>query len=245
MRPMQAGGGFSRFFPTGGWAFRLAVGLIVGSLLFALLAKGSPGIAELVPLVPDRVLGSFWLWQPLSYVFVEVSPMGVIFGALILWSIGSALEQTWGSRRVAFFALGVTVLAGVITVLLGLFISGLRGAVFVGGNVMTSSVWVAYGWSFGRRQTNFWGMPITGNMFAGIGILFVVLNAVMGSWIAVIPTAIGILMAFYYVRYGSPTGWMTRLRGFMLQRKLKGRSKHLRVVEKDRNVGGGSDQYLH
>lgn len=227
----------------GGWAFRLAVGLIAGSLLFALLAKS--GLGEYFPLYPDHVLSSFWLWQPLSYVFIEATPLGVIFGALILWSIGSSLEQTWGSRRVAIFSIGTAILAGVVTVLLALIIPKLRGTGYVGGNVMTSAIWCAYGWSYGKRQTNFWGMPITGNMFAGIGILFVVLNAVMGTWIGVVPQAIGILTTFYYVRYGSPTGWVNRMRAWMLQRKLKGRSKHLRVVEKNRNVGGGSDQYLH
>ena len=110
---------------------------------------------------------------------------------------------------------------------------------------MTSSVWVAYGWAFGKRQTNFWGMPVTGNMFAGIGILFVVLNAIMGSWLLVMPSVFGILIAYYYVKYGSPFEFVTRLRGWMLQRRLKSKTKHLRVVSKDRNVGGGSDQYLH
>ena len=70
---------------------------MVGSVVFALSREG---IGELLRLVPGLVLRGY-VWQPLSYAFVENSAMGVIFGALILWQLGGALEQTWGTRRMA------------------------------------------------------------------------------------------------------------------------------------------------
>ena len=105
-----------------GWTLSVAllalvVALVVGSVIFALCP---PAIRELLLLTPAQVLGRLALWQPLSYAFIADSPMGVIFGAIIVWSIGGALEGSWGPRRLLWFAVGSTVLAGVGTVLAAL-----------------------------------------------------------------------------------------------------------------------------
>ena len=171
MRPMRRG--FRPVFPgLQGAAAWLAVALIVGSVVFALTHEG---LGPLLLLVPGAVLRGY-VWQPLSYGFVDDSPMGVIFGALILWQLGGALEKTWGTRRMSAFAVGTTVLAGVVTVLLALLVPALAFQRFAGGFVMGSALWVAYGLSFGRQQTNFWGLPVSGNVFALIGVGFVFLE---------------------------------------------------------------------
>ena len=140
MRPMRRG--FRPMLPgLQGAAAWLAVALVVGSVVFAL---GREGIGQYLRLVPGLVLHGY-LWQPLSYAFVEGSPMGVIFGALILWQLGGALEQTWGTRRMAAFAVGTTVLAGVITVLLALVVRQLLGIPFTGGWVMNGTPSIAFG----------------------------------------------------------------------------------------------------
>jgi membrane associated rhomboid family serine protease len=114
---------------------KLALALVAGSVLFAMFLR------EWVLLVPAMVIGQLAVWQPLTYVFVETSPMGVIFGGLIVWSIGGALEQTWGSKRMVLFAIGVTAIAGVLTVGLTLPFEDLRSLPFAGGTVMTSVLW--------------------------------------------------------------------------------------------------------
>src|SRR5262249_50082077 len=149
-----------------GAAAWLAVALIIGSVVFALARDG---VGRLLLLIPGAVLHGY-LWQPLSYGFVADSPMGVIFGALILRQRGGASEPAWGARRMTAFAIGTTVLAGVLTVLLALVVPVLLLIPFPGGFVMGSALWVAYGLSFGRQQTNFWGLPVSGNVFALIGV---------------------------------------------------------------------------
>src|SRR5215475_1145818 len=125
MRPMRWS--FRPVFPgLQGAAAWLAVILVIGSIVYALTREGLGG---LLLLVPGAVLHGF-LWQPLSYGFVENSPIGVIFGALILWQLGGALEQSWGTRRMSFFAVGVTVLAGIVTVLIALIVPALRAIPF-------------------------------------------------------------------------------------------------------------------
>jgi membrane associated rhomboid family serine protease len=223
-----------------GAAAWLAVALIVGSIVFALSRQGLGG---LLILVPGEVLRG-WVWQLLTYAFVENSPMGVIFGALILWQLGGALEQSWGSRRMALFAVGTTVTAGIGTVLLALAVPALRAIPFPGGFVMGSALWVAYGLGFGRRQTNFWGLPVSGNVFALIGVGFVFLNGAFSSFLLVVPSAVALLLTWMYVRLGGPSDWFLRVQSWRLQRQLRTRSKHLSLVSPDRNTPRDSDRFI-
>ena len=239
MRPMRRG--FRPMLPgLQGAASWLAVALVVGSVVYALTRDG---LGELLRLIPGAVLHGY-VWQPLSYAFVESSPMGVIFGALILWQLGGALEQTWGTRRMTAFALGTTTLAGVVTVLLALVVRALLPIPFSGGFVMGSSLWVAYGLSFGRRQTNFWGLPVSGNVFALIGVGFVFLNGAFSSFLLVIPEAVALLLTWCYLRLGGPSDWLLRMQSWRLQRQLRTRSKHLTLVSPDRNTPRDSDRFI-
>jgi membrane associated rhomboid family serine protease len=235
--------GFRPVFPgLKGIAAKLAIALIVGSSVYALTGEG---VGALLLLAPEAVLRGL-VWEPLTYGFTSDTAGGAIFGALILWQLGGALEQSWGSRRMAAFAVGTTVLAGIATVLLALVLPALRFAVFAGGFVMGSALWVAYGLSFGRRQTNFWGLPVTGYVFALIGVGFVFLQGAFSRprFLPVIPEAVGLLLTWAYLRLGGPSDWLLRLQGWRLQRQLRSRSKHLSLVSPDRNTPRDSDRFI-
>lgn len=236
-RPMRSfgGGGFG-FAGMESMAARLALGLVVGSVL-ALLARP---LGALLLLSPSQVFFGLQLWQPFTYAFVELSPLGIIFGALILYSIGGGLEMSWGSRRLLWVVYGGTVLAGLLTALLGTLFQ--LNVSYTGGFVMGTLAWVAYGLSIGRGQTNFWGIPITGNVFAGIGAGFVLLNALAAGWLSQLPELFALGIAFLYVRGGSPRRLWLRFQHWRLQRQLRGRSRHLRVLSSDRP---DSDRYLN
>lgn len=221
----------------------LAVALVVVSVVVAIFQQP---LGLYVPLIPAAVVGSLFLWQPLTYCFVEASPTGVIFGGIILWSIGGVLEHSWGRRRLLTFALGVTVLAGVMTVLLALVWPALLARPFVGGGAMAGSLWVAYGLANGPRQINFWGLPVTGNVFALIGAGFIFLNAAFGGLAAVVPDAFALLFTFLASRGVSPGPLWTRFRSWSLERSLKRRASHLQVIAGEkRNMPSDSDRYLH
>lgn len=221
---------------------KLALALIGVSIIAAV----APTVGMLLELTPARTITQLMLWQPLTYTFVAKNPLQVIFGALIVWSIGSALEMTWGSKRMVTFALVTSAIAGVLTALIALVWSSLWAFPFGGAVVLTSVLWVGYGWSFGKAQTNFWGMPLSGNGLAAIGIGFVALNAAFArSLVPVLPEVIAILLTFVYVKVGSPRVLFLKLRQWKLQRELKGRSKHLNVLSGGRREDRGSDRYIH
>jgi membrane associated rhomboid family serine protease len=223
-------------------AVRLAVAVVAGSVVYALFRQ-SYGAALL--LTPAQVVGRLWVWQLLSYAFIETSPMGVIFAALVLWQVGGSLEQSWGSRRMVRFAVGTTFLAGVLTVAVAFVVGPLAVMSFGGGWVMGIALWVAFGLSLGGAATNFWGLPVSGNVLALIGVGFVFLEGAFYGWLLVVPSVLGLLLAAAYVRLGGPELWWLRLQSWRLQRQLRGRSKHLKVVAPDRNTPGDSDRYLH
>lgn len=219
----------------------MAIGVVVTSLLAAIFKP----LSTFVLLVPELVVRGY-VWQLFSYAFVEVTPMGVIFGALILWNLGGAVESQWGRKRFVWFSLGVTALAGACTVLLSLLIPSLVRQGYPGGMVLTGSLWVAYGLQIGTRQTNFWGAPVSGNLLAIIGAGFVFLNAAFSGISTVIPDAFGLLFTFLYMRGAQPSRWWLRFRSWQLDRDLKKRSAHLKGIDGGRrNVGGDSDKYLH
>ncbi len=242
MRPMRSFGGGGGGMGLPGletMASKLAVALVAGSVLFH-LTKAQSG--NLLLLIPELVVRGPFLWQPLTYAFIESSPIGIIFGAIITWSIGGYLESIWGGKRLLMVAVGIAVSAGVLTTLLALFVPGATVQAYAGGNVMTSVLWVSYGLTIGRGQTNFWGLPLSGNALAGIGAGFVILSAVTSGWQTQVPDLLGLCMAFAYVRGANPRKLWLTLQHWRLQRQLKGRSKHLQVVRQDRP---DRDQYLN
>lgn len=244
MRPMRSrygGGGFGGGFPgLESMSARLAIGLVAGSVLF-LLTRNAGG--ALLLLTPGYV-GSF-LWQPLTYTFIEFSPLGILFGVLIIWSIGGWLEGVWGSRRVLMVALGGTALAGLLTVLVNFAVP--VAARYTGGTVMASILWVAYGMTIGRGQTNFWGIPLSGNAFAGIGAGFVLLgvltsgNSLFEGLLYQLPDVFGLLLVFVYMKGANPRRLWLQFQHWRLQRQLRARSRNLRVISSERP----NDRYLN
>ncbi|MBJ6759483.1 rhomboid family intramembrane serine protease [Myxococcaceae bacterium JPH2] len=240
MRPMRSFGG-------GGGGFglpsletlsaKLAVALVGISVLFLATERGQ---GNLLLLHPADVLGRFFLWQLVTYAFVTPDVLGILFGALITWSIGGFLESTWGGRRLLMASLGITTLSGLLTCLLAL-VTPLAGA-YAGGRILTTVLWVAYGLVIGRGQTNFWGIPLSGNIFAAIGAAFTVLQLLSRPWQYLAPDILSLLLVFAYVRGGSPRRLWLYFQHWRLQRQLRDRSKHLRVVERDRK---DRDQFLN
>ncbi len=180
-----------------GTATRLAAALVVGSLVAAGLH------ASWLLLSPDAVLHGA-VWQLVSYCFIETGTMHVLFGAVILISIGGMLETWWGRKKMLRFVVGVPVVSGVLTTVLALVIPSLRTTYFAGGAAMVSATWCAYGWSLGQLPTNFWGITVTGNQLAAIGIGFVVMQGAFGSVAHAVPEALAIALAYGYVRRFRP-----------------------------------------
>lgn len=229
--------------PIHGAGAQLAIAFLIVSVITVL---GKSVIAPFTLLVPAYVFEKYFVWQPLTYGFIETSPTGVIFGAIILWSIGGALESDWGRRRLFTFAVATPAAAGLVVLAMAPFLPRVQEMAFAGGTAMTSSLWVAYGLRVGRGQTNFWGMPVTGNMLALIGVGFIFLDGAFNGWLKELPAVIALAFAFAYVQWGFPARFIEQFGSWRLKKQLSRRTSQLKVVSGgERNMPNDSDKYLH
>ena len=205
-----------------------AVILVASSVVSAILEQTVGFTFRLVP----GAVRSLALWELVTWLFVETTPTGVIFGTLILWMTGASLESMWGRARFIRYTLATTFFIGLCTVGLSYVVPSMGPVRYGGGGVLTSLVWVALGFSIGPRQTNFFGMPVTGFALAGIGAAFTLLNAVMNPWQFFVPELLALALAAGMYRFGGPSDWLRKLR----QPKLHS------VPERS---GRGADKYLH
>lgn len=219
----------------------LTVGLVALSVVVALVDP----LRAFVPLYPGAVLQG-WVWQLLSYVLLENSPFGVLFGAYILWTIGGDLERQWGPARLVRFVFGVGAAAAVATVLLSLLWVRLQAVYFYGGGVVMTSLLVAWGLGRPFAQVNFFGIGMTGRQFALVAAAFVGLSAAFAGLGAVVPDAFALLFTWLVSKGWGPGDWLTRLRSWAFSRQLKKRASQFEVISGDkRNMPKDSDRYLH
>jgi membrane associated rhomboid family serine protease len=117
--------------------------LIINTAVFVLyfFARGTAVEVLFLPfgLVPSMVVGSFAVWQLVTYLFLH-SPFDIwhiLLNMLAVWMFGAPLERVWGTRRFLryYFVCGVgaglcTVLANYLTGTPGVRIIGASGAVY-------------------------------------------------------------------------------------------------------------------
>jgi membrane associated rhomboid family serine protease len=219
------------------YAHRLMIAILVASVLFGL--SGQLGIYLL--LVPALVIEKWMLWQPFTSLFVATSPVSIIFSCLIVYSMGSNLENCWNPKRFLTVALGIPLAANFLTVMFALLLPGIFGSSYYSGaNSVLTAIWISYGLraAFSREVLNFWGVPLKGTTFALIGLGFVVLQGIFSSFILVFPEILSAGITYWY---------MYRRGDFQLLKKLQlayyeWRLKQIRSTHNIRVVKGGRDR---
>src|SRR5579864_8107774 len=87
---------FYGYFPTGiKWL------LLTNTALFILTSPAfvhGPAVV-LFGITPEAVLRNFFIWQPLTYMFLHGGIWHLIFNMLTLWMFGIQLETDWGTRQ--------------------------------------------------------------------------------------------------------------------------------------------------
>ncbi len=190
-------------------AHKLTIALIGASILQGLFQSGA------LLFIPRPTILDLEIWRPFTALLIAVSPMEIIFGALIVYSIGGALEQSWGRKRFLRVALGIPLLAELLTLAVFFLTSAIPDIAYHGASSLITVIWIAFGLRAAQsgQLLNFWGAPIQGTTFALIGLGFVVLNGIFSSFLIVLPDLFTALLTY---------GYMLR-RGRFDVRDLKGR----------------------
>lgn len=115
--------------------------LIVNVAVFLIYFFGSFILGEPLflsfNLMPWSVLHRAAVWQLVTYMFLHAGVMHLLFNMLALWMFGSAIEQTWGTRRFLRFYFICGVGAGICVVFANLIfgdeyqrVIGASGAIY-------------------------------------------------------------------------------------------------------------------
>jgi membrane associated rhomboid family serine protease len=205
-----------------------------GCFLVATILKAI-GAFSLVDILGLSANGLFrgLIFQLLTYPFVEVDILQVFFNCLIVWMIGSELEQKWGPKIYLRFLLLTVIGVGLVFSIINLlFFFGTPNyfASLHGLSGINFALLIAYSMLYPDRQMAFMMVfPMQAKTFCWIllamEVYFAVISSIRNSWAHLL--AMGI--AFLIIHFQSNpllnkvlhTSWKTRSKG----------KKHLYVVK--------------
>ncbi|HXW53012.1 MAG TPA: rhomboid family intramembrane serine protease [Myxococcota bacterium] len=182
---------------------RCLIAIIGAYLGFALFGKSHVGrtIYQALMLDPYQTVYSFQLWRLVTYAFLHdmSSPMHVILNALMLYMLGTPLEERFGERRFFIFIMAAIISGGVLVCLS--FLIGLTSAPVVGFSAATLGLIVAWGLTFSTQSIYILGiLPLSGTQLVYITIGLEILYAVSADSISSAAHFGGIITAFVFVK---------------------------------------------
>lgn len=111
-------------FPPFCGAVRDIIVASIGSYVaILLLMTFSPRLGNLVVAVgalDPTLVRQGWIWQLVTYAFINVDPLGFVFSLLFTYLIGYAVEAQIGRRRFYYLFFGSAALCAIVGVLLSL-----------------------------------------------------------------------------------------------------------------------------
>jgi membrane associated rhomboid family serine protease len=251
LRPIQSDlGGFLRRPPPATLALMIVTGALSLFTIFDIGGFGTGGrLARLLVFSPSQVLDSWKVWTAFTHLFVNANPtyllMHEFFG---LWMFASPLERQWGARRFLIYFFGTGVGAAVCVTLLGMFASQVRVTGVEGTWVASEAIlvgWVLMNW---HATAYLLVIPVRAPFFLVVALGMPALNIITGAWASQLAPLAGMGIGYLMLKQSlSPRHAMLRLRAWWIDRQLKRKARHLRVMpppDKDRDEPKGP-KYLN
>lgn len=67
--------------------------------LFKALSSNPMAIIHFFGLSPKLVVTQFFIWQPITYMFLHADFTHLFFNMLMTWMLGNTIESVWGSKK--------------------------------------------------------------------------------------------------------------------------------------------------
>ncbi len=192
-------------------------------------------------LQPVTIFAKFWLWEFFTYMFLHSNSLfHVLFNMLMLWMLGSELEQRWGSRFFFIYYMVCGVGAGILyTLIMGVYYLITKNGVplyspVVGASGAVYGLFLAYGIIFADRLIYFFGIfPLKAKYFVmilGVIELLSLLSSGFSSEVANLAHLGGVIVGFLFLTF-----WV-RNKGQRLRKKTNRHGRKLKlVVDNDKN----------
>ena len=209
-------------------AIKVIVAVNVAAFLISLAV---PAITLTLGLRPADVVGSFALWQPVTYMFLHGGIFHILFNMLALWMFGVELERMWGSQFFVKFYFVAGVGAAVTTLILSFapfaFANQLYYSLTIGASGAVYGVLLAYARYFPHRPILLYFIfPIPAKYFVMIIGAISLLSAMSGpgGGIAHATHLGGLAAAYLYLKSGARMHVMAEIK----YRYLKWRINRMR-----------------
>ena len=236
--PRTGGGGGGSYHVLGVFILRpiawLIAAVIVMSAFGSLLGRLGIPVLALSVLLPEMVWAGE-VWRLVTWAPIELSPLGLIFGCLILYFIGPDLLRRWGTRR--FFAnfFGGAAVVGALVCLVARFLwADMAMIPYMGLWPMQEAMIIAWASLFPDRQILlFFALPVAGRNLIGMTIAITVVMAALNGFPLYMPHFVAEAVALLYMDVIPVRSWVARGRLAWFQRGYKRRTAKLTRIDKD------------
>ena len=239
--PRSSGGGGGNYHVLGVAVPRPIAWLI--ALVLFMSAFGSLLERLGVPILQSSVLlvGKVWsgeVWRLVTWAPIELSPLGLVFGCLLLYFIGPDLLRRWGTRR--FFAsfFGGAAVVGALTCVIGRFLwtDDVGRVAHMGLWPMEEAMIIAWAMLFpDRRILLFFALPVAGRNLIGMTIAITVVMAALGGFQAFVPHFVAEIAALVYMDVIPSRSLVARARLAWFQRRYRQRTARLTRIDRDQD----------
>ena len=219
--------------------------LIILNVAGYLLALVWPALSIWLGLVPALVFDRWWVWQPVTYMFLHGGLFHLLFNMLALWMFGVDLERRWGTRFFARFYFISGIGAAATTLLVSLlpysFAAPLYGSVTVGASGAIYGLLVAFAMMYPNRPIYLYMLfPIPARVFVLIIGAISFLSSVSEARGGVAHAAhLGGLVAGYLYLAGRRGHVLSAVRSQWLRWRMARLRKRFEVHDGGRKSGGG------
>lgn len=218
--------GFARLTARLTPAVKWLVGIEIAVFVVIALAGSttSATLAQWLVLTPASILDGH-VWKLVTTAVFPHSPIQLFIDILILWLFMPFLERQWGTRRFVEFAVITTLVANVVSVLVGLLLGGVHALVPISG--LTAFIYasiISTGTEFARQPIALFGVvKMEGRILAiGIAALVVIGMLVVQTWVVSLGhvAAMGAAWLMATGRF-TPRLWVLQWRRDRLRRRYK------------------------
>ena len=184
-----------------------------------------------------RLVWAGEVWRLVTWAPLELSPLGLIFGCLLLYFIGPDLLHRWGTRRFFVNFFGGAAVVAAVTCLVGRFLWAEVAVIpHLGLWPMEEAMVIAWAALFPDRQILlFFALPISGRNLIAVTIAITVVMAALSGFPLFVPHFVAEAAALAYMDVISVRSWIVRARLAAFQRGYKRRTAHLTRVDLDRD----------
>ena len=222
--------------------------LIGANVVMFVITAVVPGLSIQLGLMPAAVFTQLAIWQPLTYAFLHLDIMHLVFNMLALWMFGVELERLWGTQYFSIYYAICAIGAAATTLLVSLLPFEATSPIYYTSTIGASGAvygllfaWAKY---FPSRQVlMFFVFPLPARTFVfvmGAITLWFAMTA-SGSGVAHVTHLGGLVAGWLYLRgqAGGGGGLMAEMKYRYLKWKMARLRRNFDVVSGGRSRWDG------